>query len=136
MTEFTSTSLLCSECSRHNSAKVFFRKAFSFCRLLTAVPSFEVSLFFIKLLYLKDAILITCLYIRWNMTNRTVSIKITKSTSVKGLFHSYTRLLSYEIQQTQLANLQIRLYLLKCARQKRLTNTPLGGMLKLHYRLS
>lgn len=57
------------------------------------------------------------------MTNRTVSIKITKSTSVKGLFHSYTRLLSYEIQQTQLANLQIRLYLLKCARQKRLTPT-------------
>lgn len=60
--EFTSTSRICSECLWKNWVTIFFKKAFSFFRLLTDVRSFELSLFWNKFLYFEDAIWIICWY--------------------------------------------------------------------------
>lgn len=60
--EFTSTSRICSECLRKNWVTIFFKKEFSFLRLLTDVRSFELSLFWNKFLYFEDAIGIICWY--------------------------------------------------------------------------
>lgn len=63
--EFTSTSRICSECLPKHWVTIFFKKAFSFLRLLTDVRSFELSLFWNKFLYFEDAIGIICWYNEW-----------------------------------------------------------------------